>query len=118
MSVLVDVCRAIGAENNRDVAAKLDADEKDYVDIADAMGRMRQTSIVSRPGLTKVLRESKKQAAKAAADRFDRRVRLLLRLAHLDANELAVEPNHILRIIQQSVRHRVSIRFGLASARH
>jgi len=41
--VLVDVCRAVGIGNNRDVAAKLDADEKDAVDIADAIGRVQRT---------------------------------------------------------------------------
>jgi hypothetical protein len=70
--VLVDVCRAVGIGNNRDVAAKLDADEKDAVDIADAIGRVQRTTIVNRPGLTKVLRDSRKPEAKAAADRFDR----------------------------------------------
>jgi hypothetical protein len=73
--VLVNVCKALGIGNNRDVAAKLDDDEKDAVDIADAIGRMQRTTIVNRPGLTKVLRDSKKPEAKAAADRFDRWLR-------------------------------------------
>jgi len=73
--VLVDVCRAVGIENTSMVASRLDADEKYGVSIADAIGRQQPTTIVTRPGLTKVLRESRKPEAKAAADRFDRWVR-------------------------------------------
>jgi prophage antirepressor-like protein len=73
--VLVDVCRAVGIENPRNVAARLDDDEKYAVQIADAIGRPQPTTIVTRPGLTKVLRESRKPEARAAADRFDRWVR-------------------------------------------
>jgi hypothetical protein len=56
--VLVDVCRAVGIENNRKVAARLKVDEKDAIGLADSMGRLQQTTIVNRPGLTKVLRYS------------------------------------------------------------
>jgi hypothetical protein len=35
--------------------SKLDEDERDCVGVADAMGRIRETLIVSEPGLTKVL---------------------------------------------------------------
>jgi hypothetical protein len=37
----------VGIENNRDVAAKLDADEKDDVQIMDAIGRIQCVTIVS-----------------------------------------------------------------------
>jgi hypothetical protein len=58
-------CKAVGIENNREVASKLKVDEKDGVDIADAIGRKQRTTIVNRPGLTKVLRYSTKPEAKA-----------------------------------------------------
>lgn len=73
--VLVDACRAVGIGNAPMVASRLDDDEKYAINIADGMGRLQQTTIVTRPGLTKVLRESRKPEAKAAADRFDRWVR-------------------------------------------
>jgi len=105
-SALVERCRA-ARRISRVVTALVD-DEKDAVSLPDAIGRKQDTTIVNRPGLTKVLRYSRKLEAKAAADRFDRWVRLLLRLAHLDADKFTVEPNHILRIVQQPVRDRVS----------
>ena len=58
--VLVDVCRADGIDNPSDVAGRLADDEKDAIDIIDPMGRPQRTTIVNRPGLTKVLRESRK----------------------------------------------------------
>ena len=47
------------------------ADQKDAVQIMDAIGREQNTTIVNRPGLTKVLRYSTKPEARAAAERFD-----------------------------------------------
>jgi prophage antirepressor-like protein len=58
--VLVDVCRAVGIVNPRDVASRLDDDEKDTVGIADGGNPDTRYTIVNRPGLTKVLRDSRK----------------------------------------------------------
>ena len=52
--MLIDVCDAVGIENNRDVASRLGVDEKANVGITDGSQR-RQMTIVNRPGLTKVL---------------------------------------------------------------
>ena len=67
--VLADVYRAVGIANPRDVASRLDADEKDTVGIADGGNPGTRYTIVSEPGLYKVLRDSRKPEAKAAACR-------------------------------------------------
>lgn len=69
--VLVDVCAVLDLANPRDVASRLDPDEKDAVGITDAIGRLQSTIIVSEPGLYAVLGRSSKPKAK----RFDRWVR-------------------------------------------
>ena len=69
--VLADVCRAMDIGNPRDVAARLDEDEKDAVDIADAIGRQQQTTIITEPGLYAVILQSRKPIAR----RFDRWLR-------------------------------------------
>jgi hypothetical protein len=58
--------------NAPDVASRLDADEKSSIVMNDRRGIPHPTAIVNRPGLTKVLRDSRKPEAKAAADRFGR----------------------------------------------
>lgn len=69
--VLADVCRAMDIANPRDVAARLDDDERDAVDIADAIGRQQSTTIITEPGLYAVILQSRKPIAR----RFDRWVR-------------------------------------------
>ena len=39
-------------ENNRDVARRLGADEKDTIDIIDSMGRRQRVTVVNEAGLT------------------------------------------------------------------
>lgn len=62
--VAVDVCGVLGVLNSRDAIARLDDDEKDDVGIADAIGRMQKTSIISEPGLYKLIMLSRKPEAK------------------------------------------------------
>jgi prophage antirepressor-like protein len=69
--VLADVCAVLEIANPRNVTARLDPDEKDAVQIMDAMGRGQETTIISEPGLYKLLQTSRKPQAK----RFDRWVR-------------------------------------------
>jgi anti-repressor protein len=69
--VVVDVCRVLELANPRDVASRLDDDEKDAVGIPDTIGREQSTTIISEPGLYKLIATSRKSAAK----RFDRWVR-------------------------------------------
>ncbi|MDK8186725.1 MULTISPECIES: BRO-N domain-containing protein [Sphingomonas] len=42
-----DVCGAVGIANARDAVAKLDDDERDCVGLTDAIGRERETTIIS-----------------------------------------------------------------------
>lgn len=81
--VLVDVCRVLGIENPRNVSARLDADEKDGVQIMDAIGRSQQTTIISLPGLFKLLQTSTKPIACPSLSQYS--LDLTLRaLAHFD----------------------------------
>jgi anti-repressor protein len=72
--VLVDMCRVLELANPRDVASRLDDDEKDNVGSTDGIqsgpGNPNLT-IVSEPGLYKLIATSRKPGAK----RFDRWVR-------------------------------------------
>lgn len=69
--VLAEVCKVLEIANPSDVAKRLDEDERDGVDIADPIGRIQSTTIISEPGLYKVIMTSRKPVAK----RFDRWVR-------------------------------------------
>lgn len=62
--VLVDVCNVLGIVNSRDVSNRLDDDEKDYVDLTDAIGRRRDTTVINEPGLYSVILRSDKPEAK------------------------------------------------------
>lgn len=74
--VLADVCRALGIKNPRDVAARLDEDEKNTVDLTDGilarpnseLGYSRRgnpnMTIINEPGLYKVILRSDKPEAK------------------------------------------------------
>ena len=68
--VLADVCQVLGLANPRDAAARLDDDEKG-VGIADTLGGAQQATIISEPGLYRLMVRSRKPAAR----RFDRWVR-------------------------------------------
>lgn len=63
--ILADVCRALDIGNPSDVAKRLDSDERDTLDSIEG------PTIISEPGLYKVIMKSRKPVAK----RFDRWVR-------------------------------------------
>jgi prophage antirepressor-like protein len=69
--VLADVCRALDIANPSNVAARLDDDEKDDLQIADPIGRQQSTTIITEPGLYAVILQSRKPIAR----RFDRWLR-------------------------------------------
>ncbi len=62
--VAQDVCSCLEIANSRDAVASLDEDEKGYVGITDAMGRDRQTAIVSESGVYVLIFRSRKDSAK------------------------------------------------------
>lgn len=62
--VLVDVCRILGIGNASDAAARLDADEKDALDIVDPMGRAQRPTIINESGLYSMIMTSRKEEAK------------------------------------------------------
>lgn len=63
--VLNEVCRKLGLANPRDVASRLDDDEKDAVGISDAIGRSQRMTIINESGLYSVILRSTKPEAKA-----------------------------------------------------
>ncbi|MGP1274197.1 MAG: BRO-N domain-containing protein [Caulobacterales bacterium] len=62
--VLSEVCRELEVNNVSDAASRLDEDEKDNVDIIDAIGRNRKTLIINESGLYSLILTSRKPAAK------------------------------------------------------
>jgi len=52
--VLKDVCMVLGIANHKNVAARLEDDEKDGVRMADPIGRMQDTTIINESGLYNV----------------------------------------------------------------
>jgi len=62
--VAIDVCRNAGIANSRNVIASLDDDEKDGVQIMDAIGRTQETTVVSEAGLYSLILRSRKPEAK------------------------------------------------------
>ncbi|MCX4371958.1 MAG: BRO family protein [Dysosmobacter sp.] len=62
--VLKDVCDILGIANPRNVAARLDDDEKSAVHLADSIGRMQEITVINEPGLYKVILRSDKPDAK------------------------------------------------------
>lgn len=58
--VLNDVCRILGIENPRNVAARLPKDAVHTMDIIDALGRPQQTNVVTLKGLNRVILDSRK----------------------------------------------------------
>jgi hypothetical protein len=69
--VLADVCAVLEHSNPSMLGKSLDADERDDLSIVDPIGRQQQTTVISEPGLYKLLMTSRKPQAK----RFDRWVR-------------------------------------------
>lgn len=59
-----DVCRVLEIGNSRDAIARLDDDERDCVGITDAIGRDRETNVVSESGLYALVFTSRKPEAK------------------------------------------------------
>lgn len=63
-----DVCDCLGIANPRDALTRLDDDERDYVGIADAIGRDRETTVINEPGIFRLILTSRVPAA----ERFKR----------------------------------------------
>lgn len=61
--VLVDVCKVLEIENNRNAAARLDGDEKG-VHSADTLGGRQELTIINESGLYSLILTSRKEAAK------------------------------------------------------
>ena len=59
-----DVCGGLGIVNHRDALGRLDDDEKDYVAIPDAIGRMRDTLFITEPGLYRLISTSRTSQTK------------------------------------------------------
>jgi len=56
--VAQDVCHCLGIANHRNATKKLDDDEKDGVQILDAIGRLQKTTIVSESGMYAIILRS------------------------------------------------------------
>ena len=54
----------MGLKNHRDAVGRLDEDEKDYVGITDAIGRIRETLVVNESGLYSLIFMSHKSEQK------------------------------------------------------
>lgn len=59
-----DVCAVLEIANPRNATARLEEDERDCVHITDAMGRERETTIVSESGVFALIFRSRKPAAR------------------------------------------------------
>lgn len=58
-----DVCQALGHRNHKDALARLDADERDGVGITDPIGRMQETTVITEPGVWRLVLRSRVEAA-------------------------------------------------------
>lgn len=56
--VAKDVCACLGITNHRNATGKLDADEKDGVQMMDAIGREQQTTVINESGLYAIILRS------------------------------------------------------------
>lgn len=63
-----ELCKALAIANPRDAIARLKPHQRDYVGITDAIGRLRETSIVSEGGMYKLALRSHKEEAEEFAD--------------------------------------------------
>jgi prophage antirepressor-like protein len=64
-----EVCKALAISNPRDALTRVSSHQKDDVAIADAIGRMQKTNIVSEGGLYKLVFQSRKPEAQAFTDK-------------------------------------------------
>lgn len=64
-----EVCEALAFKNHRQALTVLSPHQRDYVQIADAIGRLRETSIISEGGLCKLAFRSSKKEAEAFTDK-------------------------------------------------
>ena len=62
--VLSDVCEVLAIGNASDVAARLDENEKDGIDLIDPIGRKQMTNIVTESGLYLAIMTSRKPEAR------------------------------------------------------
>ena len=62
--VLKEVCAKLEIGNPSDVAARLDEDEKDDIDLIDTIGRNQKTRVINESGLYSVILRSNKPQAK------------------------------------------------------
>lgn len=62
--VAKDVCDVLGLENSRKATAELDSDEKNTVTISDGIAGNPNKTIISEPGLYKLIMRSRKPEAK------------------------------------------------------
>lgn len=62
--VAKDVCDILGLENSRKATAELDPDEKNTVTISDGIPGNPNKTIISEPGLYKLIMRSRKPEAK------------------------------------------------------
>lgn len=65
--VLLDVARLVGITNHRNVAARLRDWQKDSVQILDAIGRERKTTVINEAGLYPLILDSEKPDAERFA---------------------------------------------------
>ncbi|WP_287497984.1 Bro-N domain-containing protein [Pandoraea sp. CB10b_02] len=63
--VATDVCHVLDIANPRNASARLDDDEKDAVQITDAIGRQQETTIINESGLYSLILNSRKPEARA-----------------------------------------------------
>lgn len=61
---IIDVCNAIEIKNSRDVYKKLDEDEKDIMELEDAVGRKQKIQIINEFGLYHILLTARSEKAK------------------------------------------------------
>ena len=59
-----DVCRCLGHGNHRQALSRLDDDEKDDVQIVDAIGRKQTMTVINEPGMYQLVFSSRTEAAK------------------------------------------------------
>lgn len=62
--VLMDVCKAAGIKNQRDVKKRIDLEHVDSIDVLAGDNKMRETTIINEAGLYDVILDSRKPQAK------------------------------------------------------
>lgn len=64
----LDVCKVLDLKNTRDALSKLKSTQRDEVGLSDAIGRTQQTTIISEPGVYKLVLKSRKKEAEKFQD--------------------------------------------------